>query len=456
MAETVLRPAPGRRSRWVVDIALEMGRHGVLPFFVDTWREYGDLCRLEIGSRSMFLAVHPEHVRHIAVTGRDRYDKRASYDVVRRLLLGDGLITSTGDLWRRQRRWMAPFFTPRAVEQYAPLITAEGWRLIERWQALAQAGRPVEMVDEMMAVTAAIILRSVFSMAPGAELHRIKNDVETMIGFTALFQMRPFQPPLWVPTGRNRGYRAARRRVDAFINGLIAARRPQPEVGWPDDLLSKLMRARDESTGAGMSEQLLRDEAVTLFFAGHETTARTLTFAWFALSQNPGVLARLQAEVDRQLGDREPTPADLAAMPYALQVIKETLRLHPPAPMYVRDAVTDDILDGVRIPAGSRVLLLPYCTHRHPDFWPDAESFEPARWEAEAESRRHPYAYHPFAAGPRVCLGNSFSLFESHLLLVMLARRFSASMKPGHDPKIDMAGTLVARNGIPLQISLRA
>jgi cytochrome P450 len=277
-----------------------------------------------------------------------------------------------------------------------------------------------------------------------------------MIGFTALFQMRPFQPPLWVPTGRNRGYRAARRRVDAFINGLIAARRPQPEVGWPDDLLSKLMRARDESTGAGMSEQLLRDEAVTLFFAGHETTARTLTFAWFALSQNPGVLARLQAEVDRQLGDREPTPADLAAMPYALQVIKETLRLHPPAPMYVRDAVTDDILDGVRIPAGSRVLLLPYCTHRHPDFWPDAESFEPARWEAEAESRRHPYAYHPFAAGPRVCLGNSYPLFESHLLLVMLARRFSASMKPGHDPKIDMAGTLVARNGIPLQISLRA
>ncbi len=456
MTEDVLRPAPGRRSRWVVDIAFEMRRRGVLPFFVDAWRKYGDLCRLEIGPRSMFLAVHPEHVRHIAVTAREAYDKRASYDVVRRLLLGDGLITSTGELWRRQRRLMAPFFTPRAVEQYAPFIAAEGRRLIDRWTASSESGRPVEMIDEMMTVTAAIILRSVFSMAPGDSLSRIKHDVETMIGFTALYQMRPFQPPLWLPTPRNRAYQAARGRVDAFINSLIADRQAQPEADWPDDLLSKLMRARDESTGAGMPEKLLRDESVTLFFAGHETTARTLTFAWLALSQRPDVLSRLQSEIDRNLGDREPTPADLVRLPHALRVIKETLRLYPPAPMYVRDAVSDDVLDGVRIPAGSRVLLLPYCTHRHPAFWPEAEEFDPARWEPEIEARRHPYAYHPFAAGARVCLGNSFSLFESHMLLVMLARRFSASLKPGHVPRIDMAGTLLSRNGVPLILRRRA
>lgn len=211
-------------------------------------------------------------------------------------------------------------------------------------------------------------------------MRQIKAAVETMIQFTALYQMRPFQPPLWLPVRRNRRYQQTRQRVDDFIGQRIAARRALPEDRWPPDLLSKLMQAQDETTGEHMSDKLLRGESVTLFFAGHETTARTLTFAWYALSQNPEAQARLQAEVDQVLGDRVPTADDLKQMPYALQAIKETLRLCPPATLYARDAAHDDVIDGFPVPAGGLVMLLPVCTHRHPDFWPDPEVFDPDRW----------------------------------------------------------------------------
>jgi cytochrome P450 len=204
-----------------------------------------------------------------------------------------------------------------------------------------------------------------------------------------------------------------------------------------------------------MSDQLLKDEVITIFFAGHETTARTMTFAWYALSQNLEIAERLHAEVDSVIGDRPPTLDDLRKMPFALQVIKETLRLYPPVPIYARDAIADDEIDGVFIPAGSPVLLIPYCTHRHPDFWDEPEKFDPDRWTPENEKAQHPYAYHPFAAGQRICIGNNFSLFEAHIMLTMLARRFAPRLQQGHRPQIDMAGTLISKNGLPMYIKRR-
>jgi cytochrome P450 len=403
----------------------------------------------------MLLAVHPEHVRYISITNRQNYDKGRSYDVVRQLLLGDGVLTSRGEAWRRQRRLMAPFFTPRSVETYYPVILRDGQALIERWNRLAGSGVLVEMSDEMMRVTAAIILRAMFSSESDEELVKIKNAVETMIQFTARFETNPLHFPLWVPTRTHRQYYASRELVHSFITRVIDRRRAVPSEQWPDDLLSKLMRARDEETGQAMSETLLRDESITIFFAGHETTARTLTFMWYALSQYPEISERLYRETVEVLGNRLPTVEDLQRMPYTMQVIKETLRLYPAAPFYIRDVVADDVIDGKPVPAGSRVLLSPFLTHRHPDFWPDPERFDPDRWLPEIENERHPFAWHPFAAGQRICLGNNFSLFETHLLAAILARRFAPRLKAGFQPKLDMAGTLTSRNGMPMVIEFR-
>ena len=450
-----MREAPGRRSRYIVDFALDLQRKGFLRFFEDAWRRYGDLARFDIGPGTIFTVVHPDHVQQVSMTHKEKYDKGRSYDMVRQLLLGDGLVTSTGALWRRQRKLMAPFFTPRGVEKYYALIVEDGEWFRARWNELARRGQRVEMIDEMMVLTASIILKTMFSMEADKDIAAIKDAVETMIQFVALRGNQPFHLPLWVKVGKNRAYWQARERVHRYINGVIAHRRAIPQDQWPDDLLSRLMLARDDETGETMSDDLLRDESITIFFAGHETTARTLTFLWYALAREPEVEARLHAEIDHVVGGGPPTLDQLKQLPYTLQVIKETLRLYPPAPVYVRDAVADDVIDGVKIPAGARMMVFPYLTHRHPDFWPNPERFDPDRWTPDQEKARHPMAYHPFAAGQRICIGNTFSLFETHVLVAMLASRFAPRLVPGHTPKLVMAGTLNSKNGVPMVITRR-
>lgn len=447
---------PGRESPLIFDAIGDIRRRGFLGFLAHEWRKHGDLFQIRIGPNVMVLAIHPEHVRHINVTQRNHYDKLATYDMVRELLLGDGVLTATGEAWRKQRKLMSPFFTPAGIAQFLPVMHGDAQHFIARWEAKAQRGEPVEMLDEMMLITASIILRTMFTTESDDELLELKADVETMIQFVGSQEGNPFKLPLWLKIGRNGRYHRARQRVHAYIAELIQQRRAVPVEQWPDDLLSRLMLARDEETGDALSDTLLRDESITLFFAGHETTARTMTFAWYALAKHLDVAERLRHEIDAVLGDRPPTIEDMKRMPYTLQVIKETLRLYPAAPIYARDAVRDDLIDDKVITAGTRVLLSPYLTHRHPDFWPEPERFDPDRWTAEGEAAQHPYAYHPFAAGPRICLGNNFSLFESHLLLAMLARRFAPVLvDPAHEPQLDMAGTLISRNGMPMRIAHR-
>jgi cytochrome P450 len=364
-------------------------------------------------------------------------------------------VGSNGALWRRQRKLMAPFFTPRAIETYLPVIVEDGVWLHDRWNAAAERGEPLDMLTEMSVLTASIILRSMFSMEARDTIDWVKGDVETMIGFASSRQMNPFHAPMWVPTPRNRAYFEARARVHEYIRGVIAQRRAQPPESRPNDLLTRLMQARDDETGEPMSDSLLRDESITIFFAGHETTARTLAFLWHALAEHPEVAARMHDEIDTVLADDAPTIAHLKRLPYTLQVIKETLRLYPAAPLYARDAVAPDDIDGVPVPTGARIILMPYLTHRHPDFWSDPLRFDPDRWQPEQEAARHPFAYHPFAAGQRVCIGNNFSLFESHVLVAMLARHFVLRKVPGHTPQWWMEGTLGSRNGLPMIVAQR-
>ncbi len=427
---------------------------GFLDYVGELWRAHGDMFQVRIGRRTLIFAIHPDAVAHCNVTQRQSYDKVASYDTVRRYLTGDGLVASTGDLWRRQRKLLAPFYTPKGVQAYTELMLRDGARLVERWQTLASQGAEVEIAEEMTFVTASIILKAMFSTETIESIHQMKDAVETLVSYVSTAQAG-VQWPVWVPTKKNKKYVTARDMVHRAISAIIAGRRAIDEAQWPDDLLTKLMKARDEETGEAMSEKLLRDESLTTFFAGHETTARTMTFTWYALAKNPEVTARLHEELDRVLGGRAPTADDLRQLPYTLQVIKEVLRLYPAAPFYVRDAVVADRLAGYEVPAGAAVMLSPYYTHRHPQFWAHPEVFDPDRFTRERETARHPYAYHPFAAGPRICIGNNFSLLESHLLLAMLAQRFTPRLRPGFEPRFVMQGTLGIANGLPMVIAAR-
>lgn len=445
-------PGPG-----VVAAVAGIARHGFLDEVGRLWRRHGDTFELRLGLGSMVVAIHPDAVREVNLTARRSFDKRASYDGVRKYLVGDGLVASTGELWRRQRKLMAPLFTPRGVQAYAELMLADAQRVEERWAALAASGAVVDLGEEMMELTASIIVRAMFSTGADADVVRMKGLIETMIRYTTR-RMGPHLPD-WVPTPSARAYRAARAEVHGYIERLVADRLADPAdpttdpTAGHDDLLARLLAARDDD-GAAMPPSLVRDEAITMFVAGHETTARTMAATFAALASNPSVAARLHAELDEQLGDGPLTVADLRRLPYTLQVVKEVLRLYPAAPFYVRDAVEDTTVQGHPVKAGTAVMLSPYFTHRHPGFWDDPERFDPDRFAPDAEAARHPQAYHPFATGERVCIGSHFSLLESHLLLAVLARRFTPVLTAG-EPRWAMEGVLSPVGGLPARVVAR-
>src|SRR5262249_40421570 len=282
--ETTLRSGATRiaeQGPGLLRIAWEIRTKGALQFFMDQCRAHAHLPQLRMGRHKLVFVVHPEHVRQILITGRRGFDKLQTWENSRQLLLGDGLIASTGELWKRQRRLMSTFFTPRSIEHYYPVILAEAEATAHRWASFAASGRPIDMLDEMMRVTACIILRSMFGMDISKErLRSLEGDVEDMIRFVNNREALPLNPPLWAPLPSHRQYRAARARVHATIREVIARRRAEPEASWPNDLLSKLMLARDEETGETMTDMLVHDESLGIFVAGHETTARTMSFLW--------------------------------------------------------------------------------------------------------------------------------------------------------------------------------
>ncbi|MGD8397897.1 MAG: cytochrome P450 [Anaerolineae bacterium] len=438
MAENAMegRTAAGPDGLPVLGSLLDMRREGVLDFYLDAWGRYGDVARFQMGPMVMHTFVRPEHVRHILVEGRDNYVKGMSHDGLR-ISLGSGLFTSTGNLWRRQRRLMGPAFTPRAVTRFGEIMVDEAIRTRERWQR--RSGGPLAVNDEMMRLTMSIISRSMFTVDIGEQYQEAGEAVSLILEHASTRSMTPVSLPLWVPTPMNNRLRRALGTLDDFLYGIISARRHQPPG---DDLLYGLMQARDEETGEVMSEQQLRDEVLIIFFAGHETTALLLTWAFALLAQHPEVEGRLHDELAQVLGGRTPTQDDVEALPYTRMVLDEVLRLYSPVAIMARDVVDDDVVGGYRVPGGSMVALLPYATHRHPDFWARPEAFYPEHFRPEAVDARPRYAYYPFGAGPRICIGKYFALQEAVLVLAELAQRFRLCLAPGEAPRTAWAGTL--------------
>ena len=421
------------------------------------------------------LVNEPDFIEHILLTNHRNYSKGRIIRDTLGPVLGDGLVTSEGALWRRQRRIAAPGFHQQRLAQAAGAMSRLARQRVERWRAPCEKGEPLDVAEEMSSLTMEIVARTLFSMDMSKSIADIGRAMTTVIAaFGTLNPLDFLGWPAWIPRPRSRRTRAALARLELAIQGIIAQRRRVGEA--PDDFLSLLMAGRDEETGEGMSDKQLRDEVVTFFTAGHETTAMALTWTLCLLSRHPAVERELHEEVDRVLGARaagdgpvaagpavddaatgeaEATIADLESLPYTRMVIEEAMRLFPPVFSMQREPLEDDEVGGHRIPAGSFVTISPYVTHRNPILWPDPLRFDPLRFTSDRTKERHAFAYIPFGGGPRACIGSGFAMMEACLVLAHIARAYRLRVVPGHPVEAQGWITLRPRYGLRMTLEKR-
>jgi len=390
--------------------------------------QHGDVARYRFAGIDTFFIASADGARRVLQDNAANYTKEhASYRMLRRLF-GNGLLTSEGSFWLRQRRLAQPAFHKERIAKMGAAMAAAAQATAARWQAEAAAGRaaamPVAMMDEMSRLTLQVVGDALFGSALSPRASSVAASWKVLNRqLVERFSRRRLLPPV-LPTRYDREFRQARRTLFDVVDAIIAERRARGGDG--DDLLAMFMHARDEDSGERMNDAQLRDEVVTMLLAGHETTAVALTWIWALLDAHREAQARLHEELARVLGGRAPAAADVSSLPYTRAVVSEALRLHPPAYLVNRAVRADDVVCGVRVHRGGSILLSPLILHRHPGYWERPDAFAPERWlDGEAEKRRPRCAFIPFSAGPRQCIGNSFSMMESVLVLATLAQKFA-------------------------------
>jgi cytochrome P450 len=442
---------PGPRGLPVLGMLLAVRRNPT-AVFMDAARRFGDVAYLQILSRHGYLVTNPRDVRHVLQDNARNYHKSPLYHKLR-ISIGDGLVTSEGDFWLRQRRIAQPAFHRHRIAALADVMAQAAREVGTRWEAIADGRRPVDVAEEMMRLTRTVVLRALL----GADLGPFADRVDH--AWTILNEH--IGESFWslgltdrLPTPKKRRFEAARAVLRGAVEYIIAERRRHPSSEHAD-LLSMLMSSVDEETGEGMTDEQLRVEVTTFLLAGQETTSLALTWTWYLLSQHPEVQERLEAEVDAAANGRPPEFADLAMMPYARMVIDEALRLYPPAWGFSRQALADDELGGFRLPRGWLAFVMPYVLHRLPQYWEDPERFDPERFTPERSADRPKFVYLPFGAGPRQCIGNHFALIEAHLVVATLAQRFRLRLVPNHPVEPWPLITLRPRFGMQMFIERR-
>ncbi len=416
---------PGPRGVWPVGQMYAFSRDP-LALLKGLARDYGDVARFRAGPHSVYLLSHPDYVRDVLVTNNARFKKGRALQRAKRLL-GEGLLTSEGEFHRRQRRLAQPAFHRQRVAAYGRVMVEYAERASARWRD----GEELDISEEMMRLTLAAVGKTLFDAEVESDADEVGSALTEVMNLFG-YLMLPFSELLEkLPLPPRRRFLRARARLDAVIYRIIEERRREGRDRG--DLLSTLLDAVDEEGDrTGMTNEQLRDEVMTIFLAGHETTANALTWAWYLLAQNPEAEARLHAELDEVLaGGRAPEPEDVPALPYTEMVVAETMRLYPPAWALGRLALEDHEVGGYLIPRGSLVLVSQYVVQRDPRFWPDPERFDPERWTPEAKGARPQFAYFPFGGGPRRCVGEGFAWTEAVLMLAALARRWRARVVPG-------------------------
>jgi len=423
------RAIPGPHGQPILGSMSEF-QHDRLGFMTRLQTDYGGVAQFRVANLSMIQVTHPDGVQRILQDNNHNYVRGALYASMR-AMAGNGLPFNDGDFWLRQRRLMQPSFHRARVDAFGSLITAAAQAMLQRWEPAARSGQPLDVAAELTRLTMVVVAQALFGQAVYDEEDAIGSAISTVLDDMAYRFDVPFYPPTEVPTPRNRRFLAARRLIDQTLYRVIEERRARLDDDSPD-LLSLLLHARDEDTGQGMTSRQLRDEVLALFVAGHETTAASLAWAVALLSQHPAVERQLRAELSQALAGRAPTVDDLPRLPYNRMVLEETLRLYPAAWIFNRTAVAADEIMGFHIPAGAAVVLSPYVTHRHPEFWPNPEGFDPERFAPGQSDGRPRFAHFPFGGGPHQCIGAGFALLEAQLVLASLLQRYRLDLVPGH------------------------
>jgi cytochrome P450 len=398
---------------------------------------HGDVAPYRSGRNRAFLVNHPDLVRHVLADNAANYRKDTFINERFRVAVADGLLTSEGVVWRRDRRLMQPAFHRDRLASLASAIVAAVATVSDRWAGIAGSGRTVDMTAEMGSLTLRITAAVLF----GADISTSARGIGRLISNVMAH----------LPSPENSAFRAAKHRVEALADDVIERRRSTGPAG---DLLSLLQEARDEQTGEGMGAQQLRDQVITLLVAGYETTANALSWTWYLLSQNPDSMRGLQDELGSVLRGSMPDGGTLPQLSRTRMVIEEALRLYPPAWILGRRALSDDRLGDRPLPAGSVVAISPYALHRHPAFWEQPDRFDPSRFAPALAATRHRFAYIPFGAGPRLCIGHNLAMMEAQLALAALAARFSPQLVPGAVVVPERRFTLRPRGGLPMTIRL--
>jgi cytochrome P450 len=365
-----------------------------------------------------------------------------------RVLLGNGLPLIDGDFWLRERRLLQPAFHRERLAALTTTASGVIESFIQKWEQNAQSGQPLDLDDEMMRLTLTVIIKSMFSANIDDKIQALSHAFNVASKFMLWRSQQMWAPPLSVPIPRNVEYNRAFNVLNDTIYPLIEDARKYPK----DDLLGMLLAMRDEETGEGMTDQQARDEVVTIFFAGHETTAASMAWAFYLLSEHPEVEERVRNELKSVLNGRIPTSADLSKLAYTQQVIQEVLRLYPAAYLFAREAVTDDVIDGYPIPPKTLIFITPFITHRDPTHWPDPEQFDPDRFAPEQVSNRPRHIYYPFGEGPHVCIGNNFALMEMQLILAIALQRFRLKLVTNHPIAFKPEATLRPKYGMKMTV----
>jgi cytochrome P450 len=448
MATAAKRLPPGPRPLFATSNILAMHRDR-FGFISRLAREYGDLVYFKVGSQPVFLLNHPDYIRDVLVTHNKNFMKGEGLQRAKRLL-GEGLLTSEGEFHLRQRRLSQPAFHRQQIASYAATMVEYAARMRDGWKE----GETREVAREMMRLTLAIAGKTFFDAEVESEADEIGDALSTAMSLFNSISI-PFSHLLEkLPLPAVRRFQKARERLDATIFRMIDERRRNG--GDRGDLLSMLIQARDEEgDGTGMTDVQLRDEMMTVFLAGHETTANALTWTWYLLSQNPEVEAKLRREIDEVLQGRLPAAEDYPKLSYAEMVFAESMRLYPPAWIIGRRALNDYQINGYFIPARSILLMSQYLMHRNEKYFADPLKFDPERWRPEARESRPKFTYFPFGGGPRVCIGEHFAWMEGVLVIATVAQRWKLRLAEGHPVEPQPIVTLRPKYGMKMIVGRR-
>ncbi|MBA0125331.1 cytochrome P450 [Haloechinothrix sp. YIM 98757] len=438
-------PGPPRRATLGLLQKLAGDRLGLLS---SAAQRYGDASRLRIGPKTLYLFNHPEHAKYILADNAANYAKGIGYIQARRAL-GDGLLTSEGELWRKQRRTIQPVFQHKRIAGQVGAIAEEAAKLVARLRS-AEGGDPVDVVAETTSYTLGVLGRTLLDADLGA-FDSLAGSFEA-VQDQAMFEMESMGAvPHWLPLPRQLRFRRARADLQGIVDHLVREREANLRED-ADDLLSRLILSTRQEGDRAVGRRRLRDELVTLLLAGHETTAATLGWSLYLLDEHPDVREGIRSEVAGVLGDRLPVLEDVPRMTYTSMVLQEVMRLYPPVWILARRSRADDEVGGYAVPAGSDVLVCPYTLHRHPDFWADPERFDPERFAPDRTANRARYAHIPFGAGPRFCVGSHLGLMEATLALAMITRDLDLSTVAGTSVVPEPMLSLRIRDGLPMTV----